>query len=122
MTGNMKNNSRCTSNIGEKEKRKRLTLGWMMLVVSIISFFTLRNTSGRPLLFIPVFFSCLGFIQVKQKMCVFYGLRGTQNMDAGEKKITDPSLAGVLRKTSMRILLLATGIAGAVTLAFLLIP
>ena len=112
----------CPSNIGEKEKQKRLLFAWMMLVVSVISLFALHNTTGRMLLFIPVFFSCLGFIQVKQKLCVFYGFRGTQNLDTGEKKVEDPSLAQILRKTSGKIVLLSAGIAASVTLIFLLIP
>lgn len=122
----MKKNSGCPSNIGEKEKQKRLTFGWMMLAVSIVSVFALHSSSAgspyRAILFIPVFFTCLGFIQFQQKVCVFHGLRNTQNLDGGDKKIADLSLAEVLRKTSMRILLLTAGIAGAITLVFLLTP
>ena len=122
----MKNNFECPSNIGEKEKRKRLVFGWMMLVVSIVSAFALYShppgALQRLILFIPLFFTCLGFIQFKQKICALHGLRGTQNLDSGDKKIVDPNLAEVLRKTSAKILLLTIGIASVLTLIFLLIP
>lgn len=122
----MINSPECSPNIGEKERQKRLTFGWMMLAVSTVSFFTLHSYPAgslyRAVLFIPVFFTCLGFIQFKQKVCVFHGLRNTQNLDREDKKIADLGLAEVLRKTAIRILLLTAGIGGAITLVFLLIP
>jgi len=121
----MKSDPECPSNIGENETKKRLVFGWAMLVISVMASFALYRAEGRLsrlVLFLPLFFSCLGFIQSKRKVCALHGLYGTQNMDSGDRKLTDSSIVAVLRKASSKILLLSAGIAASITLIFFLIP
>ena len=72
-------------NIGPGEIRKRKNAGWIGLVIAaaMLMLFSLSSAdhAWRITLFLPLFFSALGFLQARSRFCVFYGLLGVQNLN-----------------------------------------
>jgi len=98
-------------NLGPKEIRKRLLLGYFALItgliLAIISIWLNASVYLRWLLFIPFFVGYLGILQARQKTCVALGIKGHQNLDQGDEPIVEKTLRQKLRRRSVWILIFA---------------
>lgn len=75
---------------GPEIKHRKNTYGWGGAAVSLALFTILSFLDLSPpyyvILAIPVYTSVMGFLQAKEKFCVWYGMNGVKNMsdEAGE--------------------------------------
>jgi uncharacterized membrane protein YkgB len=83
-------------NIGPEEKQRRLAIGWVGLLVTIIIaglllYFPISHWL-RIFLFLPATMSATGFVQAHFNFCFAFGKKGIFNMDhlGTERLITDP--------------------------------
>ncbi|MBI5357380.1 hypothetical protein HZB74_00820 [Candidatus Saccharibacteria bacterium] len=72
-------------NIAEPEiKHRKNTYGWGGVAISLALFTILSFLDLSPpyyiVLAIPVYTSAMGFLQAKEKFCVWYGMNGVKNM------------------------------------------
>jgi hypothetical protein len=108
------------SNLGLKEKKKRLFLGILLFTagaaLSIYLSFQEVLPVFRLICFPLFFFGILGFLQAKQRTCVFLAGRKLQNLDAGQEPVPDPSVAEKLKIRAQSIVLKALFLAGILTL------
>ena len=113
-------------NIGPDERRKRFVMGIAMLALSaILALILMLNHSAhswRLLLFLPFFLGMLGLIQDREKTCVLLAELGVQNMDSGEKKIDEITIANELKKRGRKILAKSVFSAALVTAVLFLFP
>ncbi len=70
-------------NIGRSEIRLRKAMGWGLLLVTLLSWYYLTNSSHprfwRLLLFLPATLASLTLLQSALRFCVMFGLAGTFN-------------------------------------------
>lgn len=96
-------------NIGPGERRKRVFLGWIMLMAGLFGAVIMIQLHVPPLgrlsLFFPFFLSAFGFIQACEKTCAWLALSGQKNMDSGVSKIKDHEVSGILRRRGLIIFL-----------------
>lgn len=109
-------------NIGPGQRRKRIGIGILCLVISIAAGIYLTQ-SGWPRfvrlgLFVPLFFSLFCFIQAGEKTCSVLAEMGSQNMDSGSEKIQDGAVVEALKKKGRQIFLKSALGAAFVTFAF----
>ena len=75
-----------TCNIGQEEIKRRLGYGWSGLAAAFILFllFVLFGVPAiwRLAIFFPIVISASGFIQAKNRFCVYFGIKGTYNFDS----------------------------------------
>lgn len=95
------------ANIGPRERRKRRAMGIAALAAGAALVFVLVAwDEPRPMrlfVFFPIWIAALGFFQAKEKTCIALAARGVCNMDAGEAKVEDESVAAELRARARRI-------------------
>ncbi len=105
-------------NINKTEAKKRLMTALMALIISLIGLiyflFFINNVYLRLILIGPIFIAVLGFIQSRQKFCVFYGLTRQENSDENSQKphqISHIKNYILDRKYSIKLILLSLLIA-----------
>lgn len=107
---NDKDNSNFT-NIGPKQRRKRLFMGLAMHTITIlVSAAFIHYGLGlwwKATLFVPFFIGFLGLIQAQKKVCVMYAQQGTRNMDAGTEKIEEQDLICRIQKKARGIYIIS---------------
>jgi len=102
-------------NIGPRERRRRLVMGIIMLVISVILLFVMLglnfNRFWRLVLFIPFVMAALGIFQFREKTCVALAAQGWCNFDDGNVRVEDADrlqkIRGRARKVSFHALLTA---------------
>ncbi len=108
---NISKSQECTTNIGPKQRRKRLFMGLTVHAITIVlSAVFIHYHLGlwwKSALFIPFFMGFLGLIQAQKKVCVMYAQQSTRNMDNGTEKIEDESIADEIRKKAKKIYLVS---------------
>lgn len=112
------------SNIGPAERRKRVRMGIVSLILSVLaeSYFVSQGFA-RPLrlgLFVPLFFGMFGLIQAREKTCAVLAEMASCNMDSGPKKLQDADIIRALKKRGRGIFLQAAISAAVITLLFLI--
>ena len=94
-------------NIGPGERKKRVTLGWAMLVIGVFlgSWMSQNKVPviWRLMLLFPFFLASLGIIQACEKTCAFLAVMGRQNMDSGVLQMVDQKVISQLRWRGMLI-------------------
>lgn len=117
-----------TCNIGPAEIKQRQLFAIAGLIITGISLFYLitsdSDRSERLVLFVPLIFFAVGFIQSRKKFCLAFGFLGTFNFgQLGQvAKVADPIAKKADRKTALIILLQSISLAAALTLAIYLLP
>ena len=95
------------ANIGPKERKKRTQKAFFLFAVALglVFYFNQIHASAalRSLLFLPLFTGIFCALQAKEKTCAILAQAGTQNMDGGEEKISDPETAEILRLRGQKI-------------------
>src|ERR1044072_4579334 len=106
-------------NIGPRERRKRRLLGIVALTVGVALAFVLivydAPRAARAVIFFPIWMAGLGLLQSREKTCIALAARGTCNMDAGEEKIEDMTLAARLKEKASAVHRRALLVAVAIT-------
>lgn len=113
-------------NLGPRERRKRRLLGVVALTVGVAAAFVLVVMGAprwsRLVIFFPMWMAGLGLLQAREKTCIALAARGTCNLDDGEEKLTDETLADELRRKARWINRRALVTAAATTLLALAFP
>ena len=116
----------CIPNIGPRERRRRLLVGFAMCGLAIAAaLWLLGSGAARPwraLVWLPLLVGSIGLLQVRAKTCVALAARGLRNMDAGDEPITDPAELHTIKGQARAVNLQAVVIATAVTLVLLALP
>lgn len=115
-------------NIGGAEVRRRKVSGVIGAIFSIayyaasISFHAPRGI--RAIVFIPLVVAFTGWLQLRSKFCLAFGLMGVFNFGKlGEvSRVVDPEERQVDRKRALVMLAQAVAISAAFALVFTLIP
>ncbi len=107
------------ANIGPRERRKRLTVGILGTLLSLLALAWLLTT-GAPwwaaLVLLPLSLaSATGFLQWRERVCIANVRMNVRNMDNGYEPITDESLKQALERAAQRIQAQAVAIALVVT-------
>ncbi len=114
------------TNLGPRERRKRLLLGVVSLGSAVALVFAAVALewprAARLIVFIPLWMAALGLTQARESTCVGLAARGTCNFDTGERLIEDGPVAAALRRRARRITRRATILAGILTLIVLAFP
>lgn len=114
------------SNIGPRERKRRLVGGLFFLSIAIcVGVSLIAFNAPRPwrlLVFLPAWASAIGFFQVQSKTCVALAARGLKNMDAGDEPITDPTELTQLRAQSRVVHIRSILTALAVAALLMLLP
>ena len=114
------------TNLGPRERRKRLLLGVVSLGSAVALVFAAVALewprAARLIVFIPLWMAALGLTQARESTCVALAARGTCNFDTGERLIEDGPVAAALRRRARRITRRATILAGTLTLIVLAFP
>ena len=97
-------------NLGEAEIRRRMKIGWIGVVLTILVFLVLEILDAtRPYrIFIlpPIAFALSGFIQARHRFCYLYGWAGLYSM-TGRKhfhKVEQQESARKDRRTALKIM------------------
>lgn len=122
----MPNTDICIPNIGPRERRRRLTIGLMLLAVTLLVAAG-QLASGTPWIwrapvFLPLWMATVTLMQVSAQTCVKLAGRGQRNMDTGDEAITDPEELQRVRAQARRVYWGATAVAALTTAAILLVP
>ncbi|MGE3341831.1 MAG: hypothetical protein AB7L71_00230 [Vicinamibacterales bacterium] len=114
------------SNIGPRERRKRLLLGAVSLCSgAAVVFAVIMLDWPRParlIVFCPLWMAALGLTQARESTCVALAARGSCHFDDGEQAISDAAVADALRRRARAITRRATLTAGLLTLVTLAFP
>lgn len=114
------------SNIGPKERHKRLTAGIFGMVAGVVLGVILLATGlpwyVRLLLFFPFSVAMTGFFQARAATCVALVMKGVRNMDGGEEKVEDAAIMAQLRRQAIMIQAQSGLVGGLLTLLFVIIP
>lgn len=114
------------SNIGPRERHKRVVLGTVCLIFSAAAgFYLIGSQWPRALrlgLFAPLFFGMFGLIQAREKTCSVLAEIGSRNMDVGVQKIDNASVKEALKHKGRQILLKSALIAALITAIFFFLP
>lgn len=112
-------------NIADPEvKHRKNTYGWGGAAIAFALFVILSFLDLKPfyyvILAIPVYTSVMGFLQAREKFCVWYGMNGVKNMseNVGEtqevigqmNRVRDRAKASKLRLKGLLYTAVATGI------------
>ncbi|MBI3313520.1 MAG: hypothetical protein HYZ83_04745 [Candidatus Omnitrophica bacterium] len=112
------------SNIGPDQRRKRVRMGIICLVLSVLAeiYFVSQGfpRSLRLILFAPLYLGMFGLIQAREKTCAVLAEMGEANMDSGTKKIQDKDIICALKKKGRKIFLHSLLWAAILTFLFLI--
>ncbi len=113
-------------NMGAAEKRVRMIMGTVSLVVGVVAAAILVYTGvsrwWRLLLILPFYNAALGLFQASSGTCVMMAGQGFKKLGARLEKVTDPEEDRALRKQARNIFILSGLIASAVTALCVLFP
>ena len=116
----------CIPNIGPREQARRLRVGVVMLIVSVVVALFLMAIGAsriwRATVFVPLLIGAFGVLQVRAHTCVALAARGLRNMDAGDEAIADPVELRAVKAQARRVNLQAAALAAGLTAAFIVIP
>ena len=116
----------CIPNIGPRERKRRLTGGFIFLAVAVCVAGCLvwfdAPQPWRLLLFLPVWMSAIGFFQVSEQTCVALAARGLRNMDDGDEEVTDLIELARMRAQSRKVHIRSVLTAVVVAVLFTLLP
>ncbi len=111
----------CDANLGPRQRHRRLLggfIGTAVTVVVLVLLVALHARRGwRLLLFVPLAFAAVGYLQYAAKTCVHLAVRGLRNLDGGDEKLTDFTVRLALRRRADRILLASLAASALLTLA-----
>ena len=117
-----------TCNIGPNEIRRRqlvATFGVFFTISALFTFHT-QHVHGfsRFSIFFPALVFAIGYLQMRRKFCMAYGLAGTFNMGkmGAISKVQSAEDRATDRKTAIRILYQAVLIAAGIAIVALLLP
>ena len=114
------------ANIGPRERRKRRLLGIVSLTVAVGIAFVLVAFDAprwsRLVVFFPLWMAGLGLLQARERVCIALAARGACNMDAGEERVADRTLAARLREKASAVHRRALLVAAAITVVVLVFP
>ena len=117
-----------TCNLGANEIRQRKLVGFVGLFFSLSSLIGLISTgAGRESrlgIFLPLMVASVGFVQVRSKFCLAYGLAGTFNFGKlGDiSRVSDPVNRSADRVAALKILLKSFLLASIATLVVFILP
>ncbi len=115
-------------NLGKQEIKRRQLVAILGLILSVTTFVGLVGSdtpaSARWGMFVPLMVFSIGFIQSRRKFCLAYGFMGTFNLGKlGDlSRVQSPEDRKADRKTALSILLQASALALALTIALVLLP
>jgi hypothetical protein len=93
----------CPPNIGPAERRKRLVVGVVAMLVCVGAALLLSldgaPRSWRLLLFLPFWTAALGIFQARAQVCVAFAARGVRNLDGKLEQQPESELAAVRRES-----------------------
>ena len=99
-------------NLGPEEIRRRMNIGWLGTVLTILVILVLEiMDASRPyrILVLPAIGVALsGFLQARQKFCYLYGWRGVFSITGRKKfeKVTDNADLKKDRRTAIQIVVM----------------
>jgi hypothetical protein len=109
----------CDMNLGPRERHRRLLgghIGTALTVVAMVALRALHARRGfRLLLFLPIAFAAVGYLQYSARTCVHLAARGLRNLDAGAEKLTDFTVRLALRRRAEKIFLASLAAAALLT-------
>ena len=117
-----------TCNLGANEIRQRKLVGFVGLFFSLSSLIGLISTGAgrgsRLGIFLPLMVASVGFVQVRSKFCLAYGLAGTFNFGKlGDiSRVSDPVNRSADRVAALKILLKSFLLASIATLVVFILP
>jgi len=113
-------------NIGAKERRLRIGMGAMTLIIGVVIaavlIFTGVNRLWRLFLVIPFYNAALGFLQARSGTCVMMAGQGYKKMDKIVERVIDPEHDRQLRRQARNIYIMSAVTAAAAAALSLLIP
>lgn len=113
-------------NIGRRERRKRLFMGFFMFLVAIGLAVALVVSQVYPLwrltVALPVFLAGLGYFQARTRTCVYHAARGTCNLDQGDQPLTDLAARAQLVRQAKMVVFLSLAFATLVSVAITVLP
>ena len=117
-----------TCNLGKSEIRQRKYVGLIGLFFSLSSLVGLMSINAareaRLGIFLPLMVASVGFVQVRSKFCLAYGLAGTVNFGKlGDiSRVSDPINRRADRATALKILLKSFLLASIATIVVYVLP
>jgi len=117
-----------TCNIGRKEIQRRKIQATIGLFVSVVSMFLLfpNKQPGllRLIVFAPIFYTVLCFLQAKNKFCILFGITGVFNFNDSRKltPVKEKDFHAKDRRKSILILFLSGLIAFIITIIYFYFP
>ena len=97
------------TNIGPKQVRIRQVMGTILFVLAIGLVFYMGSSGASRLwrlaAFVPFSAAILCFFETKNKICVGLAACNLKNMDKGQQKIEDRSVAAQLKSYSLKLVL-----------------
>jgi hypothetical protein len=114
------------SNIGRRERQRRLIGGLFFLAIAVcVGVSLIAFNAPRPwrlLIFLPAWASAIGFFQVQSQTCVALAARGLKNMDAVDEQITNPAELKQIRAQSRAVHIRSILAAAAVAALLMILP
>ena len=115
-------------NLGKSEIRQRKLVGLVGLFFSVSSLIGLiaigATREARLGIFLPLMVASIGFVQVRSKFCLAYGLAGTFNLGKlGDiSRVSDPINRSADRATALKIFLKSFLLASIATMVVFVLP
>ena len=115
-------------NLGKSEIRQRKLVGMVGLFFSVSSLTGLiaigATREARLGIFFPLMVASIGFVQVRSKFCLAYGLAGTFNLGKlGDiSRVSDPINRSADRATALKIFLKSFLLASIATMVVFVLP
>ena len=115
-------------NLGKREIRQRKLVGLVGLFFSVSSLIGLvaigATREARLGIFLPLMVASVGYVQVRNKFCLAYGLAGTFNLGKlGDiSRVSDPVNRRADRATALKTLLKSFLLASIATLVVFVLP
>ena len=113
-------------NIGRRERRKRLFMGFFMFLAAIGLATGLVAAQAHPLwrltVALPVFLAGLGYFQARTRTCVYHAARGSCNLDQGNQPVTDAAARAQLVRQAKLVVFLSLAFATLVSVAITVLP
>ena len=109
-------------NIGAPEIRKRKRIGFIGATLSLL-FIILSEWLDIPQvyklgLFAPTVYAATGFLQARQQFCLLYGLAGVSHTGEKRAAVRDKASRNLDRRKALAIIVNATLLSAAVTMAY----
>jgi hypothetical protein len=113
-------------NIGPGGRRRRVTLGIVLLVGGVGATALLVGLGvargARLALFLPFLGAAMGLLQARDHTCVMLAARGQCEIDRGLGAVDDTWMAGQLKRQAREVLLESVMVAAFLTGVVLLLP